>query len=181
MSEVQRGAASRDGVIDADIDTLWAVLVDWGNLDWYGSDDVERDGMKLGSISLEGGETAVPRTRVLTRSNAVDAGLPLVNRERLLLEDPVSHRLYYDADDGFILGTRNYIATWYVDPLPDGRCRMTIQSRFDVVAPGSAEVTRDTVEEVYDAILLGLNRYVKRQGGSAGRVRPRQDAARAWR
>jgi hypothetical protein len=168
MTEVQRGSGRRQGVIDTDVDTLWELLTDWGNLDWWGN-ELGQAGMKVNNVYLEGERNAIPRTKVLVRSNAEHAGLPIVNRETLFLEDRLTHRLYYDGSDGFIEGVRNYIATWCLDALPDGRCRMTIASNFDVVEPGNVDVVRDTVEAVYDKIFDGLNRFqAQRKSGKPG-------------
>ena len=160
MTKVQRGSGRRDGEIDADIDTLWAVLTDWGNMDWWGN-ELEQDGMKAGKTYLDGEKGKVPRTKVIERENADNAGLPIVNRETLFLEDRLTYRLYYNGTDNFIVGVRNYIATWALDPLPDGRCKMHISSNFDVIAPGDVNAVRDTVEAVYEMIFSGLNRYLK--------------------
>jgi Polyketide cyclase / dehydrase and lipid transport len=168
MTYVQRGSGRREGVIEASVDTLWEVLTDWGNMDWWGN-ALGQEGMKVGDVYLEGEKNAVPRTKVLVRSNAENAGLPVVNRETLFLEDIVTHRLYYNGTDGFIAGVRNYIATWCLDPLPNDCCRMTITSNFDVVEPGDVDVVRETVEAVYEMIFSGLNHYLaKRKTTTAG-------------
>lgn len=168
MIKVERGSARREGIVQADIDELWELLTDWGNMDWWGN-ELEREGMKAGKAYLEGEKGKVPRTKVIERSNAQDTGVPVVSRETLIREDPVAHRLYYDATDGFILGTRNYIASWALDALEDGRCRMIITSTFDVIAPGKVEVTRDIVEAVYELIFKGLNDYLARLKSAGAR------------
>jgi Polyketide cyclase / dehydrase and lipid transport len=170
MTEVQRGSGRREGVIETSVDTLWEVLIDWGNMDWWGN-ELGQDGMKAGKTYLDGEKGKVPRTKVIERANAENAGLPVVNRETLFLEDPITHRLYYNGTDGFIAGIRNYVATWCLDPLPEGRCRMTITSNFDVVEPGNVDMVRDTVEAVYEMIFSGLNHYVAKRNISASGAR----------
>lgn len=159
MTTIQRGTGLREGVIDTDADTLWAVLTDWGVMEWWGNEMEEDAGMKVGRCYLEGEKGSVPRTKVLERANAEGLGLPTVNRETLLHEDPVARRLFYNASDGFIEGVRNYMATWALDALPDGRTKMHISSVFDVVEPGTAANVRGIVEPVYDLIFKGLNGY----------------------
>lgn len=158
MAVVQRGAACREGIIDADADTLWALLTDWGNMDWWGN-ELQEAGMKVSECYLEGEKGRVPRTKVIERSNTEEDGLPIVNRETLIHEDPVARRLFYNGTDGFIEGVRSYLATWALDPLLDGRTKMHISSIFDVTEPGSADNARDIVEAVYDMIFKGLNGY----------------------
>lgn len=163
MTKVQRVAISHDGVIESDIETVWRLLVDdWANQDWW-ENKLERDGMKAGRTYLEGDNNKIPRTKVIERSNADPAGLPIVNRETLLLADEVAHRLYYDASNGFLLGARNYIATWAFDALPDGRCRMHISSNFDVVEPGNGNEVRDTLKGVYELIITGIDNFLKKR------------------
>lgn len=166
MSKAQRGSGMREGIIESNAEPLWELLVDWGNLDWWGN-DVAKEGMKAGRAYLEGEKGKVPRTKVIERSNAEGTGLPVVNRETLIHEDHSTYRLYYNASDGFLLGVRNYLASWHVDPISDTRCRMTIASTFDVVDPGNADAVRDTVEAVYDAIFDGLNKYLAKRSKSS--------------
>ncbi|WP_340317934.1 SRPBCC family protein [Rhizorhabdus argentea] len=158
MAKIERIFARSEGIVEAETGALWDVLTDWGSMEWWGN-ELERDGMEVGKFYLEGEKGTLPRTKVLERSNAEGAGLPLVNRETLFLEDPVAHRLYYTATDGFIAGVRNYIATWALDELPGGRTRMLLSSTFDVVEPADAAMIKDTVESVYDLIVKGLNGY----------------------
>ncbi|WP_258187484.1 SRPBCC family protein [Trinickia symbiotica] len=162
MSKVQRGSGMREGIIESNVEPLWKLLTDWGNLDWWGNDVAEEE-MKAGRAYLEGEKGKVPRTKVIERSNADGAGLPVVNRETLIHEDHLAHRLYYNASDGFLLGVRNYLASWHVDPMSEDRCRMTITSTFDVVDPGNVDAVRNTVEAVYDAIFDGLNKYLAKR------------------
>lgn len=159
---IQRGSGRRNGIIEADIDVVWELLTDWGNMEWWGN-DLEREGMKAGEVYLEGEPGQVPRSKVIERTNAENNGLPIVNRETLFLEDRLTYRLYYNGTDGFIDGVRNYIATWSLDPVGQGRCRMNISSNFDVVAPGNADVVRDIVESVYDLIFSGINSYLAKR------------------
>ena len=158
MAKISRGTAQYSAPVAVGIDKLWELLIDWGNLSWL-DNHVEAEGMVLGSIALEGAVDAVPRTRVLTRANATEAGLPLVNREVLLLEDRTAYRLYYDAENGFIRGVRNYIANWALDPISENACQMTISANFDVDETGSAEATKEIVEEVYVMIISSMNTH----------------------
>lgn len=160
--EVQRGTGVREGVIDTDVESLWAMLTDWGNMDWWGN-ELQEAGMKVSRCFLEGVPGKVPRTKVIERENSEEAGLPIVNRETLIHEDPVARRLFYNGTDGFIEGVRNYMATWALDPLPNGQSKMHISSTFDVVAPGSAASVRDIVEAVYEMIFKGINSHVASQ------------------
>lgn len=158
MTVIQRGTGCREGVIDADADTLWALLTDWGAMDWWGN-ELQEAGMKVSNCYLEGEKGCVPRTKVIERSNTEEGGLPVINRETLIHEDSIARRLFYNGTDGFIEGVRNYLATWALDPLPDGRTKMHISSVFDVTEPGSADDVRAIVEAVYEMIFKGLNGY----------------------
>lgn len=162
MSYVQRETALFSGEVSANIDEVWNLLIDWANLDWL-LNDVEHDGMQLGSVYLEGEKDAAFRVRVMTRANVEGTGLPLVNREVLLREDRMTYRLYYDCLDGFILGVRNYIANWCLDPRPNDRCFMTMSANFDVVEPGNAGEIRATIEAVYKSMICGLNVHFSKQ------------------
>lgn len=166
MTVVQRGTGCREGVIDADAATLWSLVTDWGSMDWWGN-EVEEAGMKVSKCYLEGEKGSIPRTKVIERSNTEKGGLPIINRETLIHEDAVARRLFYNGTDGFIEGVRNYIATWALDPLPEGKTKMHISSVFDVVEPGNAEYVRMVVEAVYDMIFKGLNQYVVAQRSAA--------------
>ena len=166
MTSVQRGTGCREGIIDADADALWALVTDWGSMDWWGN-EVEEAGMKVSKCYLEGEPGSVPRTKVIERSNTEEGGLPIINRETLIHEDAVARRLFYNGTDGFIEGVRNYIATWAFDTLPDGKVKMHISSVFDVVDPGNAEYVRAVVEAVYDMIFKGLNQHFAAQRATA--------------
>jgi hypothetical protein len=166
MTVIQRGTGSRDGIIEADADQLWEVLTDWGVMDWWGN-ELQEAGMEVSKCYLEGEKGKCPRTKVIERANAEEGGLPHVNRETLIHEDAFARRLFYNGTDGFIEGVRNYMATWAVDPLPDGRARMHISSVFDVVEPGSTDNVGAIVEAVYDLIFKGLNGYFTSQKTAA--------------
>ncbi|MEC3909096.1 SRPBCC family protein [Sphingobium sp. CR2-8] len=155
---VQRGTGLREGVINADAETVWALLTDWGTMDWWGN-ELQEAGMKVSRCFLEGIEGTVPRTKVIERANSDDAGLPHTNRETLIHEDPIARQLFYNGTDNFVEGVRNYIATWAFDPLPDGKTKMHISSVFDVVEPGDVNAVRDIVEAVYEMIFKGINGY----------------------
>lgn len=162
MTTVQRGTARREGVIEADVGNLWALLTDRGNLDWWGNDS--RKGASRRDAPTWRGKrqsSAYEGYRALQRG---EPGLVHVNREVLIHEDPVIHRLYYTGSDGLLLGVRNYLASWTLDMLDGARCRMTITSNFDVLEPGNVDFVRDTLEAVYDLIFKGAQRLF----GSAG-------------
>ncbi|MBZ9650287.1 SRPBCC family protein [Sphingobium sp. 3R8] len=166
MTIVQRGTGSREGIIDADVDAIWALATDWGVMYWWGN-EVEEAGMKVNKCYLEGEKGSVPRTKVIERSNTEEGGLPIVNRETLIHEDAVARRLFYNGTDGFIEGVRNYIATWAFDALPDGRTKMHISSVFDVVEPGNVDYVRMVVEAVYEMIFKGFNQHFAKQKSAA--------------
>lgn len=65
MRRISRGTAHYSAPVNVNIDTLWELLADWGNLSWL-DNEVEADEMVLESITLEGESDAVPRTRALT-------------------------------------------------------------------------------------------------------------------
>jgi hypothetical protein len=158
MVQVKRVFARREGVVRADVETLWTLLTDWGNMEWWGN-ALEDDGMTVGACSLEGEHGKVPRTKVIRRL-VEGSDLPVENRETLFHEDSVCHRLYYTGSDDFIIGVRNYIATWSFDELAGGHTRMEISSTFDVIAPGDAALAKRIVEDVYDMIVAGLNDFI---------------------
>lgn len=158
MGDVKRVFARRDGVIRADVDTLWVLLTDWGNMEWWGN-ALADDGMTVGQCSLEGEHGKVPRCKVIRRV-VEGSDLPVENRETLFIEDADCHRLYYTASDNFLPGVRNYVATWTFDEIEDGQSRMEISGTFDVVAPGDASSALRIVEDVYEMIFKGLNDHI---------------------
>lgn len=159
MVEVFRVSGFHQGIINADIEEVWALVTDWGSLTWF-DDATNTDGMKLMTTWLEGEPGVVPRTRVMARGEGAAAqGAPVENREVLLVEDSIAHRLYYDATDGFAPGIRNYVATWCFDELDSGRCRMTISSNFDCVPASTGEQNRAMLQGVYVAIADSLDKY----------------------
>src|SRR4249920_2563331 len=135
MTTIQRGTASRQGVIETKIDDVWALLTDWGNMDWWGN-DLEQEDMTAARTYLEGEKGKVPRTKVIERKNSGESGAVHVNREVLIHEDPVAYRLYYQCSDGLLPHVRNYLASWSLDALDGKQCRMNITADFDVVEPG---------------------------------------------
>ncbi len=165
--KVFRSHATREGVLNVSANRAWALLTEWeAVLKWW-DNRVPGDAMRLSGVELEGDRNAVPRTRVLTRSNATQSGLPLVNRETLLLQDDDLMRIYYDADDGVIAGVRNYIATTYIDAIAQDSCRVTCDSRFDVTPDQDANEVRLRVESVYDGIICGFRDYFSKQKDGA--------------
>lgn len=163
MAQVYRVSGFHQGRIDANIAKVWALITDWGTLAWF-DDGSNSEGMKLMDCWLEGEPGAVPRTRVMSRGEAaVENGAPMENREVLLLEDPVAHRLFYDAEDGFVPGIRNYIASWALDEIDDGACQITITSTFDVVPPDMGETYRDMLQGIYVAIAFSLQKHFSKQ------------------
>ncbi|HUD92951.1 SRPBCC family protein [Sphingobium sp.] len=162
MAKVHRVSGYHQGKIDADIEAIWAVITDWGSLAWF-DDGSNVEGMRLMESWLEGQPDVVPRTRVMGRGQgAVEQGAPEENREVLLLADPVAHRLYYDATDGFAPGIRNYIASWALDEQDDGGCLMTISSTFDVMPADLGEEQAAMLHGVYVAIVDSLQSYFAR-------------------
>jgi Polyketide cyclase / dehydrase and lipid transport len=163
MAKAFRVSGFHQGKINANIDDVWALVTDWGSLAWF-NDATNAEGMKLMETWLEGEPDVIPRTRVMSRGQgAVALGAPLENREVLLVADPVAHRLYYDADDGFAAGIRNYIASWCFDELEDGGSLMTISSIFDVVPPDRGEEQRAMLHGVYVAIVASLDAYFQKR------------------
>jgi len=69
MTVIHRGTARREGVIEGDIDNLWALLTDWGNMAWWGN-DLEQERMKASRTYLEGEKGKVPRAKVIERAHA---------------------------------------------------------------------------------------------------------------
>ncbi len=134
--------------------------MDWGDISWLDLGD--HDGPALAKSFPEGEPDAILRTRVMTRPNAVDAGLPLKNCEVVLLADRTGYRLYYNADDGMIAGSRNYIASGTLDPISADNCKMTIQSNYDVDETGSMEVAKGWLDAVFEMIVCGLDKHMLR-------------------
>lgn len=162
MSSVERVSLQSEGIINLHIDSLWKLLTDdWENQDWWGN-EMEKDesSMVVARTFLEGEKGKVPRTKVIERANAEGNGLPVQNRETLLHEDPIAYRLFYNASDGFLPGLRNYMASWSLDELPDGRTQMNISSNLDVMEPGDVSEIKETMLNVYRLIFKGLNDYV---------------------
>ena len=54
MTTFQRGTARREGVINADIGNVWALITDWGNLDWWGNDIEDKDMQAARCLSRRG-------------------------------------------------------------------------------------------------------------------------------
>lgn len=55
MSTVERGTARSEGVIEAGIDHVWALITDLANMDWWGN-DLADDAMIAGRTYLDGEE-----------------------------------------------------------------------------------------------------------------------------
>lgn len=162
MTKVKRGTASGEGVINSDIDTVWNLLTDWGNHEWWTNDIADED-MTAGRTYLEGEKGKVPRTKVIERSNSGNTGAVRVNREVLLHEDPIVHRLYYTCSDGLLPYVRNYLASWTLDVLDGGRCKMSVTADFDITEPGDLDYSRNTFEAVYQAIFKNVDSYLKKR------------------
>lgn len=159
MAKVHRVSGFHQGKIDADIEDVWALVTDWGSLAWF-DDGSNSEGLKLVDSWLEGEPGAVPRTRVMARGEgATEQGAPEENREVLMVEDRVAHRLYYDATDGFVPGIRNYMASWCFDELEEGGCLMTISSNFDCVPAETGPQSGEMLHTVYVAIVASLDKY----------------------
>lgn len=167
MANVHRVAGYHSGRINAAIEDVWATVTDWGTLHWF-NDSTNSDNMKVVECWLEGEPDIVPRTRVMGRGDgAIQVGAPENNREVLLVADPVAHRLYYDATDGFAPGIRNYMASWAFDETDDGGCVMTITSTFDVVPAELGEAQGQMLHGVYVAIVDSLDSYFAKRKASA--------------
>lgn len=167
VGKVHRVSGFHQGKINANIEDVWALITDWGSLAWY-DDGTNTEGMKVMECWLEGEPDVVPRTRVMGRGEgAVGQGAPEENREVLLVADPVAHRLYYDATDGFAPGIRNYMASWSLDDLEDGGCMMTISSNFDVVPAELGEQQGAMLHGVYVSIVSSLQKYFERARAEA--------------
>lgn len=159
MVQVHRVAGFYQGKIRAPVEDVWALVTDWGSLAWF-DDGSNSEGLKLMDCWLEGEPGACPRTRVMSRGEgATDQGAPDQNREVLLVEDRVAHRLYYDASNDFAPGIRNYIASWSFDELPDGGCNMTISSNFDCIPAETGAQSAEMLHTVYVAIVSSLDKY----------------------
>ena len=162
VAKVYRFSGYHQGKVNGNIEDVWALVTDWGSLAWY-EDDTNPDHLKMMDSWLEGEPGAVPRTRVMSRGEgAVKNGGPEENREVLLVEDKVAHRLYYDATDDFVPGIRNYMATWAFDETDDGGCMMTISSNFDVIPAENGELYGSTLQGVYVSIANSLDKYFTR-------------------
>lgn len=159
MAKIFRVAGFHQGKINANIEDVWALVMDWGSLAWYDG-ETNAENLQLVQTWLEGDPNVVPRTRVMARGDgAVAAGCAVENREVLLIADPVAHRLYYDASDGFVPGIRNYLASWAFDELEDGGCMITISSNFDCVPAETGEASRDMLHQVYINIAASLDKH----------------------
>ncbi|WP_340268506.1 SRPBCC family protein [Sphingobium mellinum] len=167
MAKVHRVAGYHQGKINANIEDVWALVMNWGSLAWY-DDGSNSEGMKVMDCWLEGELDAVPRTRVMSRGEgAAELGAPVENREVLLVADPVAHRLYYDATDGFAEGIRNYMASWTLDELDDGGCMMTISSTFDCVPAEIGEQQSAMLHGVYVSIVSSLDKHFAKARATA--------------
>ncbi len=162
---IARGSRYYSGVVGGNIDAVWDLFMDWGDISWI--DNVDAEGPVLAKSTLEGEVDAIPRTRVMKRANAVESGLPLENREVLMLADKVAYRLYYDANDGCVHGIRNYIASWALDPISENSCQMTIQSTFDVDESGTLEGVTSWLDNVYVMIVRSLDKHFAKQLAAA--------------
>jgi Polyketide cyclase / dehydrase and lipid transport len=167
MAKVYRVAGYHKGRIEAPIEEVWELVNDWGTLHWF-DDGTNSDNLKVMESWLEGEPGAVPRTRVMGRGEgAVKHGAPENNREVLLVSDPVAHRLYYDATDDFVVGIRNYMASWSFDELEDGTCMMTVSSNFDCVPAETGPASEAMLQQVYVNIVESLDKYFKKSRAKA--------------
>ena len=159
MAKVYRVTGYHQGKIRANIEDVWKLVTDWGTLFWF-DDGTNSEGLKVMESWLEGEPDAIPRTRVMGRGEgATKSGAPEHNREDLLVADPVAHRLFYNASDGFVPGIRNYMATWAFDELDEGGCMITISSNFDCVPAESGPASEAMLKEVYINIARSLDKH----------------------
>jgi hypothetical protein len=84
--------------------------------------------------------------------------LPEFFRETLLKVDRETYCLFYTLE-GESLGMRNYFASKEIEPLENGRCRVTVASRFDLIEGVSAEATGGFLQAVYKSLIGGIGRY----------------------
>lgn len=60
MAPIARGSCYYSGVVEANIDALWDVFMDWGDISWIDNEKI--GGPVLAKSTLEGEVDAIPRT-----------------------------------------------------------------------------------------------------------------------
>jgi hypothetical protein len=150
---VQRARVFNQGVVEVSADKAWEYLTDWA-----GSKRKRAGGgmgeLTLAKIALEGGESQIPRTRVM------EFGTFGVVRETLLHQDDAMMHLYYNIEGVGPHGIKNYLATTDVDRLTDARCQVTITARFDLDADGDVVKAKALIDFAHNqAVIAAMGKY----------------------
>jgi len=131
--------------VNLDADAVWAVLADFGNVDWVpGIENVEIEGRGVGMIR----HLSVPVYPTL--------------HERLEMLDPESMTLDYSIPSVEYISVRDYRARARVQPLEPGRCRLHWSCRAEADG-ASEEEARQKTRAFYEAMLDWLTDFVEQR------------------
>ena len=131
--------------IEADLETSWSVLQDFGSLiHWVKGGDV-------GSITVSGDGVGMTR----------DLNLPSVGKVQHRLEalDEASHQIAYSLTKGQPLGMADYIVSISLRTSADG-CDMIWEGEFDAAPEVNAEAVAHNLNEAYESMTELFERFV---------------------
>lgn len=162
MTNFKRGTAHASGEVDVSADDFWAMLRDWGAVMKWAAKGPDAPAPLIDTIYKDGDSVDVlPCTRICLF--APESGFPPFP-ETLIHADPVARRIYYNVEGVVSGGMQNYLATTWVDELGPNRCRVTLQSTFDIPADAEVGPVRDFLEAVYNkSVIQGMAAAVKQE------------------
>lgn len=152
MANFRRGTAFATDEINISADDYWAMLRDWGAVMKWVDKSPDAPAPLIDTILREGDRIDVlPCTRIclFTPQSGVDP-----YPETLLYADPEARRMYYTVEGIVSGGMRNYMSIVTVDELAADRCRVTVQSTWDVPVEADLTGTRDFLEAVYNKSMI---------------------------
>jgi hypothetical protein len=131
--------------IEADLETSWSVLSDFGSLiHWVKGGDV-------GSITVSGDGVGMTR----------DLNLPSVGKVQHRLEalDEENHLIAYSLTKGQPLGMKDYVVSISLRASADG-CDMTWEGEFDAAPEVNAEELAPNLKDAYEAMTELFEQFV---------------------
>lgn len=147
------------GIIDAPIETVWALFTDWSAIHaWMTSPPSPKP---VDSSGLVAGQTeeALPRTRLIQFGGEHASEPQLV--ETLLHADPEAYTLFYRVEGVRPSGYRNYLCYVTLDVVGADRTRLRLNARMDAPAGESAELVRQAIIRLHrDGIIGGFRAFL---------------------
>lgn len=152
MTAFRRGTAFATAEIDVSADDYWTMLRDWGAVMKWVDRSPDAPAPLVDTVYKEGDSVDVlPCTRICLFTPESGVG---PYPETLIHADADARRIYYTVDGITSSGMRNYLSMAMVDELDGDRCRVTVQSTWDIPADGDLEGNRAFLEAVYNRSMI---------------------------